>query len=168
MRRNTYINMHIFVLQVLFTTSTRDDRVHPGHARKMVRALQEEAKEFAPVVYYWENIEGSIFPVFPFAKWCACCRRRPRRLRLWLSKRCKVFFISLSRSLSRSRSLSLARALSSSLPLARFSCARFLCVGAHLCLRVCVFVLRVCMCPCVHVCMCVCVLRRRTRRGCGQ
>jgi prolyl oligopeptidase len=26
--------------KVLFTTSTRDDRVHPGHARKMVRALQ--------------------------------------------------------------------------------------------------------------------------------
>ena len=29
--------------QVLFTTSTRDDRVHPGHARKMVRALEYEA-----------------------------------------------------------------------------------------------------------------------------
>ena len=29
--------------QVLFTTSTRDDRVHPGHARKMVRALEVEA-----------------------------------------------------------------------------------------------------------------------------
>jgi len=27
---------------VLFTTSTRDDRVHPGHARKMVRALLHE------------------------------------------------------------------------------------------------------------------------------
>lgn len=24
----------------------------------MVRALQEEAKEVAPVVYYWENVEG--------------------------------------------------------------------------------------------------------------
>jgi len=45
--------------KVLFTTSTRDDRVHPGHARKMVRSLQEEAgKELAPVVYYWENVEG--------------------------------------------------------------------------------------------------------------
>ena len=45
--------------KVLFTTSTRDDRVHPGHARKMVRALQEEAtREVAPIVYYWENIEG--------------------------------------------------------------------------------------------------------------
>ena len=43
---------------VLFTTSTRDDRVHPGHARKMVRALQEEGKEAAPLVLYWENVEG--------------------------------------------------------------------------------------------------------------
>jgi len=45
--------------KVLFTTSTRDDRVHPGHARKMVRALLEEAgAEKAPVVHYWENVEG--------------------------------------------------------------------------------------------------------------
>ena len=46
--------------RVLFTTSTRDDRVHPGHARKMVRALQEEAapKGLAPEVLYWENTEG--------------------------------------------------------------------------------------------------------------
>jgi prolyl oligopeptidase len=39
---------------VLVTTSTRDDRVHPGHARKMTAAL-EEANQ--PVQYY-ENIEG--------------------------------------------------------------------------------------------------------------
>jgi prolyl oligopeptidase len=44
--------------KVLFTTSTRDDRVHPGHARKMVRALIEECKAQCPVVEYWENIEG--------------------------------------------------------------------------------------------------------------
>lgn len=45
--------------RVLFTTSTRDDRVHPGHARKMVAALTEEApKERAPTVFYWENTEG--------------------------------------------------------------------------------------------------------------
>lgn len=46
--------------KVLFTTSTRDDRVHPGHARKMVRALLEEAqpKGKAPEVHYWENMEG--------------------------------------------------------------------------------------------------------------
>ncbi|MGD9833940.1 MAG: prolyl oligopeptidase family protein [Piscinibacter sp.] len=38
----------------LFTTSTRDDRVHPGHARKMVARLREYGH---PVLYY-ENIEG--------------------------------------------------------------------------------------------------------------
>jgi len=44
--------------QVLFTTSTKDDRVHPGHARKMVRRLLDEAPESASEVLYWENIEG--------------------------------------------------------------------------------------------------------------
>jgi prolyl oligopeptidase len=46
--------------KVLFTTSTRDDRVHPGHARKMVRSLLEEAQPAgkAPQVHYWENTEG--------------------------------------------------------------------------------------------------------------
>lgn len=45
--------------KTLFTTSTRDDRVHPGHARKMVAALLEEAgPEKAPKVQYWENTEG--------------------------------------------------------------------------------------------------------------
>jgi len=45
--------------KTLFTTSTRDDRVHPGHARKMVAALLEEAgPERAPMVQYWENTEG--------------------------------------------------------------------------------------------------------------
>ena len=45
--------------KVLFTTSTRDDRVHPGHARKMVCALTEEAPPTAaPRVLYWENTEG--------------------------------------------------------------------------------------------------------------
>ena len=39
---------------VLITTSTRDDRVHPGHARKMTAALEEHAKP----VWYYENIEG--------------------------------------------------------------------------------------------------------------
>ena len=38
----------------LFTTSTRDDRVHPGHARKMMARLMESKQ---PVLYY-ENIEG--------------------------------------------------------------------------------------------------------------
>jgi prolyl oligopeptidase len=39
---------------VLFTTSTRDDRVHPGHARKMMAKM----KEFDHSVLYYENIEG--------------------------------------------------------------------------------------------------------------
>lgn len=39
---------------VLLTTSTRDDRVHPGHARKMTAALEELGSD----VRYWENTEG--------------------------------------------------------------------------------------------------------------
>jgi prolyl oligopeptidase len=40
--------------RVLFTTSTRDDRVHPGHARKMVARMKEQGHD----VLYYENIEG--------------------------------------------------------------------------------------------------------------
>ena len=40
---------------ILFTTSTRDDRVHPGHARKMVKKMSELQ---AAAVYYYENVEG--------------------------------------------------------------------------------------------------------------
>jgi prolyl oligopeptidase len=39
---------------VLITTSTRDDRVHPGHARKMTAALEAAGHR----VRYYENIEG--------------------------------------------------------------------------------------------------------------
>jgi prolyl oligopeptidase len=39
---------------MLITTSTRDDRVHPGHARKMSAALEAGNKN----VLYYENIEG--------------------------------------------------------------------------------------------------------------
>lgn len=39
---------------VLFTTSTRDDRVHPGHARKMMAKMTEQGHD----VLYYENIEG--------------------------------------------------------------------------------------------------------------
>jgi len=39
---------------MLVTTSTRDDRVHPGHARKMTAALEEAGQP----VWYYENIEG--------------------------------------------------------------------------------------------------------------
>ena len=38
----------------LFTTSTRDDRVHPGHARKMMAKMAEGNED----VRYYENIEG--------------------------------------------------------------------------------------------------------------
>lgn len=40
--------------EVFFTTSTRDDRVHPGHARKMVAIMEDMGYN----VYYFENMEG--------------------------------------------------------------------------------------------------------------
>jgi prolyl oligopeptidase len=40
--------------RVLFTTSTRDDRVHPGHARKMAAKMLAQGHDFL----YYENIEG--------------------------------------------------------------------------------------------------------------
>jgi prolyl oligopeptidase len=40
--------------RVLFTTSTRDDRVHPGHARKMAARMEEQGHD----VLFYENIEG--------------------------------------------------------------------------------------------------------------
>ena len=39
---------------VLFITSTRDDRVHPGHARKMAALLRQHGYD----VSYYENVEG--------------------------------------------------------------------------------------------------------------
>jgi prolyl oligopeptidase len=38
----------------LFMTSTRDDRVHPGHARKMMATMSAAGQD----VLYYENIEG--------------------------------------------------------------------------------------------------------------
>lgn len=40
--------------RTLFTTSTRDDRVHPGHARKMVAKMKSQGHD----VLYFENVEG--------------------------------------------------------------------------------------------------------------
>jgi prolyl oligopeptidase len=40
--------------KVFFWTTTRDDRVHPGHARKMVAKMLDSGH---PVLYF-ENIEG--------------------------------------------------------------------------------------------------------------
>jgi len=43
---------------LLVTTSTRDDRVHPAHARKMVKKLWDSHNGKDWVVHYYENIEG--------------------------------------------------------------------------------------------------------------
>ncbi len=40
--------------RTLFTSSTRDDRVHPAHARKMVARMEEQGHD----VLYYENVEG--------------------------------------------------------------------------------------------------------------
>ncbi|MDX1438808.1 MAG: prolyl oligopeptidase family serine peptidase [Rubricoccaceae bacterium] len=40
--------------RVLFTTTTQDDRVHPGHARKMAARMENMGNQ----VYYFENTEG--------------------------------------------------------------------------------------------------------------
>ena len=40
--------------EIFFTTSTKDDRVHPGHARKMAARLQEMALPYK----YYENTDG--------------------------------------------------------------------------------------------------------------
>ena len=38
----------------LFVTSTKDDRVHPGHARKMAKLFEDAGLPF----WYYENIDG--------------------------------------------------------------------------------------------------------------
>jgi prolyl oligopeptidase len=40
--------------RVLITTTTRDDRVHPGHARKMAAKMEAQGHPF----FYFENTEG--------------------------------------------------------------------------------------------------------------
>ncbi|TVP85331.1 MAG: S9 family peptidase [Thioalkalivibrio sp.] len=40
--------------KVMFTTTTRDDRVHPGHARRMAARMEALGHDF----YYFENTEG--------------------------------------------------------------------------------------------------------------
>jgi prolyl oligopeptidase len=40
--------------RTLFTTSTRDDRVHPGHARRMVAKMKAMGHD----LLYYENVEG--------------------------------------------------------------------------------------------------------------
>ncbi len=55
-RYSPYHNVHAdrAYPQVLFITSTRDDRVHPGHARKMVAKMTDQGHD----VFYYENTEG--------------------------------------------------------------------------------------------------------------
>ncbi len=50
---------------MLITTSTRDDRVHPGHARKMAKRMIDSYEKILPYrssvdkkIVYYENIEG--------------------------------------------------------------------------------------------------------------
>jgi prolyl oligopeptidase len=40
--------------RTLFTSSTHDDRVHPGHARKMAARMLEQGHD----ALYYERIEG--------------------------------------------------------------------------------------------------------------
>jgi len=55
-RYSPYQNVHQDqqLPRVLFITSTRDDRVHPGHARKMAARMLEQGHD----LLYYENIEG--------------------------------------------------------------------------------------------------------------
>jgi prolyl oligopeptidase len=55
-RYSPYQNVHkdTHYPTIFFTTSTRDDRVHPGHARKMAARMIEQGHD----VLYYENIEG--------------------------------------------------------------------------------------------------------------
>jgi prolyl oligopeptidase len=55
-RYSPYQNVHAnrSYPAMLFTTSTRDDRVHPGHARKMAARMLSLGHK----VLYYENIEG--------------------------------------------------------------------------------------------------------------
>ena len=40
--------------EIFFLTSTKDDRVHPAHARKMAKRLEDQGHKFL----YYENIDG--------------------------------------------------------------------------------------------------------------
>lgn len=48
------IRRNIRYPRVFFYTSTKDDRVHPGHARKMAARMEE----YGHPIYYYENIDG--------------------------------------------------------------------------------------------------------------
>jgi len=42
--------------EVFFVTSTKDDRVHPGHARKVAKRMEDQGHDFL----YYENIDGGM------------------------------------------------------------------------------------------------------------
>ncbi len=56
LKYSPYHNVHASLKypEVFFMTSTADDRVHPGHARKMVARMKQQGHPFL----YFENIEG--------------------------------------------------------------------------------------------------------------
>ncbi|UUZ48377.1 prolyl oligopeptidase family serine peptidase [Massilia sp. B-10] len=55
----------------MLTTSTRDDRVHPAHARKMVALMQDQGHD----VLYWENTEGGHADTWPTTPSRRACGR---------------------------------------------------------------------------------------------
>ena len=58
---------------LLVTTSTRDDRVHPGHARKFVKKLWDSSTSSGQgknwPIFYYENIEGPYFLLLREGLW---------------------------------------------------------------------------------------------------
>jgi len=48
------VKSNVHYPRTLFTTSTRDDRVHPAHARKMAAKMKAQGHD----VLYYENVEG--------------------------------------------------------------------------------------------------------------
>jgi len=52
------VDNHTRYPPVLFVTSTRDDRVHPSHARKMAAKMQSLGPDAAKRTFLYENVEG--------------------------------------------------------------------------------------------------------------
>jgi len=52
------VDRHVHYPATLFITSTRDDRVHPSHARKMAAKMQSFGADAASRTFLFENVEG--------------------------------------------------------------------------------------------------------------
>lgn len=52
------VDSHVQYPPALFITSTRDDRVHPSHARKMVAKMESFGAGMAKKTFLYENVEG--------------------------------------------------------------------------------------------------------------